>query len=84
MRLYLQIPAMEDKPPRFCQLIIQPDLIGGWTLIRETGYQGKSGRVQQSHHETYEDAQASMMTWRDKQINRGFKVVYMKGMDLPQ
>ncbi|MFV2059450.1 MAG: hypothetical protein ACC653_02130 [Gammaproteobacteria bacterium] len=84
MRLYLQIPALDGKPPRFYQLIIQPDLIGGWTLIRESGYQGKSGRVQRDHYELYDDALESMMNWRDKQINRGFKVVYMKGMDLPQ
>ncbi len=84
MRLYLQIPALEDKPPRFFQLIIQPDLIGGWSLIRESGYQGRSGRVTRTHHESYEEAVELMTTWRDKQINRGFKVVYMKGMDLPQ
>ncbi len=84
MRLYLQIPALEDRPPRFFQLIIQPDLIGGWSLIRESGYQGWSGRVTRTHHESYEEAVELMITWRDKQINRGFKVVYMKGMDLPQ
>ncbi|MFV1984489.1 MAG: WGR domain-containing protein [Thiohalomonadales bacterium] len=84
MRLYLQIPALQDKPPRFYQLILQADLIGGWTLIRESGYQGKSGRVQRSHFESYEGALEAMMTWRDKQINRGFKVVFMKGMDVPQ
>jgi len=84
MQLYLQIPAVEDKPPRFCQLIIQSDLIGGWTLIREAGNQGKAGRVTRNHFESYQEALDLMMNWRDKQINRGFKVVYMKGMDLPQ
>jgi len=84
MRLYLQIPAVEHRPPRFYQLIIQADLIGGWTLIRESGYQGNSGKIQRSHHDSYEEVLDLMMKWRDKQINRGFKVVYMKGMDAPQ
>ncbi len=83
MRLYLQIPALEGKPPRFYQLIIQPDLIGGWTLIRESGHQGKAGRVLRTHHECYDDALELMILSRDKQIKRGFKVVYMKGMDCP-
>jgi len=84
MRLYLQIPAVEEKPPRFYQLILQADLIGGWTVIRESGYQGNSGRVQRSHHESYDDALQSLLKWRDTQINKGFSVVYMKGLDSPQ
>lgn len=83
MRLYMQNNADDGKESRFYQLLLQPDLISGWTLIRETGYQGKTGRVQQTHYDSHDEAIEALMEWRDKQIKRGFQIVYMKGMDKP-
>ena len=45
MRIYMQIPPEGDKAPRFYHLHLQEDLLEGWSLIREWGYQGARGRV---------------------------------------
>ena len=44
MRLLLQQRPDGREAPRFVQLQLQPDLLGGWTLLRETGQiGGRSG-----------------------------------------
>ena len=79
----MQIPAMEDKPPRFYQLMLQKDLVGGWTLIRNWGETGSSGRVKRDHFEDREQAQLALLRVRDTQLNRGYKVMFMQGQELP-
>lgn len=79
MRVYLQIIPEEGKPPRFYQLMLQQDLINGWTLVREWGQQGSPGRVKKDHFDTREDAQYALLQVRDAQLKRGYQVVYMRG-----
>ena len=43
MRIYMQQPPQKDIAPRYVQLMLEQDLLGGWTLYRESGNQG--GRV---------------------------------------
>ena len=81
MRIYLQIPAFEGKPSRYYQLVLQEDLINGWTLVREWGQQGAAGRVKKDHFATREDAQRALLKVRDAQLQRGYRVVYMRGED---
>ncbi len=83
MRIYMQIPALEDKPPRYYQLLLQKDLIEGWTLVREWGQTGRSGRVKQDHFDDRDSALAAMLRVRDTQLKRGFKVVFMQGQEQP-
>ena len=45
MRLLLQQPAEGREAPRFVQLMLQPDLLGGWTLVRESGQIGGRSQV---------------------------------------
>ena len=40
MRLLLQQRPDGREAPRFVQLMLEPDLLGGWTLVRETGQIG--------------------------------------------
>ena len=40
MRLLLQQRPDGREPPRFVQLMLEPDLLGGWALVRETGQIG--------------------------------------------
>ena len=40
MRLLLQQRPDGREAPRFVQLQLQPDLLGGWTLLRESGQIG--------------------------------------------
>ena len=78
MRIYMQIPPEGDKPPRYYHLHLQEDLIEGWTLIREWGYQGAGGRTKKEHYEDYDSAQDALIRVRDEQIGRGYQVVFMQ------
>jgi len=78
MRIYLQ--SLENAgAPRFCQLILQKDMLGGWSLVVETGNQGSPGRVKRSHFEDRNEAEHALQVYRDKQINKGFRVVFVEG-----
>lgn len=77
----MQTVADADKFPRFYQLLLQEDLINGWTLVREWGQQGAAGRVKKDHFATREDAQRALLKVRDAQLQRGYRVVYMRGED---
>jgi len=83
MRIYMQIPALDDKPSRYYQLLLLEDLLEGWTLVREWGQQGRSGRVKRDHFEDRESAESALLRVRDMQLKRGFKVVFMQGQDQP-
>ena len=83
MRIYMQIQPPANKPPRFYQLQLQEDLLDGWTLIKESGYQGSSGKITREHHKTYDDAVSALTKTRDRQIERGYRVVYSEGTPNP-
>jgi predicted DNA-binding WGR domain protein len=78
MRIYMQIPPQDDRPPRFYHLHLQEDLLEGWSLIREWGYQGSRGRVVREHFPDREQAEAALIRVRDEQIRRGYRVVFMQ------
>ena len=78
MRIYMQIPPQDDKPPRFYHLHLQEDLLEGWTLIREWGYQGAAGRVKKELFEEHDSAEAALMRVRDEQLKRGYRVVFIQ------
>lgn len=81
MRIYMQTPVMEEQPLRFYHLILQQDLLEGWILIREWGYQGARGRSRRDHFKDYEEAQRALLKLRDTQLDRGFRVVFMSGTE---
>ncbi len=83
MQIYMQITPQDDKPPRFYNLFIQQDLLGGWTLVREWGYQGSPGRMRREHHDSLEKAMDSLMQCRDTQLRRGYRVVFARGEGPP-
>jgi len=81
MRIYMQTDFMENKPPRYYQLILEKDLLGGWQVVREWGQQGAAGRVMREHFADQETAQYALMQIRDKQLARGYKVVFIQGQE---
>ncbi|MFA5529491.1 MAG: WGR domain-containing protein [Thiohalomonadaceae bacterium] len=83
MRIYMQTPVTDERPPRFYHLFLQCDLLEGWTLVREWGFQGSSGRVVREHFSTREAAEEAMVQHRDAQLGRGYRVVFAKGEDVP-
>ena len=80
MRIYMQV-HLKEQQPRYYQLLLQQDLIDGWTLVREWGNQGSSGRVKRDHFPSRTDALNAMERVRDAQLSRGFRVVFMQGVD---
>ena len=79
MRIYLQMPASGEQPPRYYQLLLQEDLLGGWTLIRESGRQDAAGRIKREHFATREAAEHALLKVRDGQLARGYRVVFVEG-----
>ncbi len=84
MRIYMQTQATENQSPRFYHLHLGPDLLGGWMVIKEWGAQGSPGRVLKKYFKTVDEAEYEIMSSRDKQIKRGYRVVFVKGQPSPQ
>jgi len=79
MRIYMQKSAEQEDAPRFYQILIQQDLLGGWTLVKEWGFQGGAGRVKKQHFVERDDAEHALLASRDLQIERGYQVVFLQG-----
>jgi len=84
MRIYLQTPVSEDRPPRYYQLFLQEDLLGGWSLVKQWGFQGASGTMQREHYDTRDEAIEALMRHRDAQVKRGYRVMFFQGEGAPQ
>jgi len=84
MRIYMQTPVTDDHPPRFCHLFLQEDLLAGWTLVKEWGFQGASGRVVREHFATFEEVEAAMLKSRDNQLERGYRVMFQQWQEQPR
>ncbi len=79
MRIYMQMPPTEDRAPRFYHLHLQEDLLEGWTLVSESGYQGSPGRVKREYFADRDAALQALMRRRDNQLKRGYRVVFAQG-----
>lgn len=79
MRIYMQIPPGDAGAPKFYHLHLQEDLIEGWTLVREWGYQGARGRMVKDHYPDRDSAENALLQVRDAQLKKGYQVVFMQG-----
>ena len=80
VRIFMQTRPASKEAPRYYHLILQQDLLGGWTLIREWGQQG--GRAS-SKREVFLERDAALVAFehaRDAQIKRGFRVMFSQGI----
>lgn len=84
MRLFLQQHPHGREAPRFVQLMLQPDLLGGWTLLRETGVVGGRSQVRREQFLDQASALQAIETARDQQLKRGFQLMYAQGADAPK
>lgn len=80
MRIYLQTPPTEEEAPRFYHLFLQPDLLEGWSLVKEWGYQGSGGRLKREHYSSREQAESALLASRDAQVKKGYRVVFVEGL----
>lgn len=83
MRLLLQQRPEGREAPRFVQLMLQPDLLGGWTLLRETGQIGGRSQVRREQFLDQASALKALEQARDQQLKKGFQLMYAKGSDAP-
>jgi len=83
MRIFMQSLPGAPEPQRYFQLILQQDLLGGWTLIRESGQQGTRGTVRREQFLDLDAAQAALVKARDQQLKKGFKVMFSQGAEEP-
>lgn len=84
MRMFLQQPPAPGVPPRFCQLTLQADLFGGFTLLRETGEIGGKSQVRRSVHTDRDSAVAAFEDARDREIRRGMRITFAEGVQPSQ
>ena len=75
----MQTPAVEDAPLRYYQLVLQQDMLDGWTLVRESGRQDAAGRVRRDHYATREEAEHALVKAWKMMSKRGYQVVYVQG-----
>ncbi len=83
MRLLLQQRPDGREPPRFVQLTLQPDLLGGWALLRESGQTGGKSTLRREQFLDHASALAALEHARDTQLKRGFQLMYAEGATAP-
>ncbi len=83
MRLYLQNLTGNAEPPRYFQIALEQDLLGGWTLYREAGTQGGKATLKREQFLERDEAIAAFEKARDAQLKRGFRVMFSQGLDGP-
>lgn len=84
MRLFMQTKPTTSETPRYYQIDLTQDLLGGWTLYREWGQQG--GRIA-SKREVYLERDLALTAFesaRDYQLRKGFLVMFSRGLDGPR
>jgi predicted DNA-binding WGR domain protein len=84
MRLLLQHPPVGAEAPRFVQLALQQDLLGGWLLVRETGHIGQRSTVKREQYLQQGEAMAAFEKARDQNVKRGFQIVFVQGAEAPR
>ena len=83
MHLYMQTPPGSGAAPRYCRIALEQDLLGGWTLYRESGTQGGRATMKREQFLERDDAMAAFEKARDAQLKRGFRLMFAQGQEGP-
>ena len=84
MRLFLLQRPTAGESPRYVQLTLQPDLFGGWELLRETGQLGGRAQLKREQYLLQDEATAAFEKARDGHVKRGFQVTFVRGAEAPK
>jgi predicted DNA-binding WGR domain protein len=84
MRLLLQQRPVAGESPKYVQLILQQDLLGGWLLLRESGQTGGKATLRREQFLDQQQAIDAFERARDAQLKRGFQVMFAQGANAPQ
>ena len=82
MRLYLQQRPDGTEAPRFVQLQLDTDLLGGWTLVRESGQVGGRSQLRREQYLDRDSAVAALERARDQTLKKGFQLMFARGEPL--
>jgi predicted DNA-binding WGR domain protein len=66
------------------QLTLQPDLFGGWELLRESGQAGGRTQLRREQYLLQEEAMTAFEKARDASIKRGYKIMFARGTEAPR
>ena len=80
MRIFLQQPVNGTDPTGYLQLTLQPDLFGGWELLRESGQIGRSAKLHRQFFADQAQAEAAFEKARDSELKRGYQITYTRGV----
>lgn len=83
MHLYMQTPPGSGAAPRYCRIALEQDLLGGWTLYRESGTQGGRATMKREQFLERDAAIAAFEKTRDAQLKRGFRLMFAQGQEGP-
>jgi hypothetical protein len=83
MRIYLQTRPTAGESPRYVQLLLEQDLLGAWTLYRESGIQGGRVTLKKQVYLDRDEALAAFEQARDRQMTRGYRVMITEGVESP-
>ncbi len=84
MRLLLQQKPLAGEAPKYVQLMLQQDLLGGWALLRESGLTGGKTQLKREQYLDRDAALAAFERARDAQLRKGFLVMFAQGADAPR
>jgi predicted DNA-binding WGR domain protein len=84
MRVFLQQRPSAGEAPRYVQLTLQPDLFGGWELLRETGQIGGRAQLKREQYLLQDEATSAFEKARDSHLKRGFQVTFVRGAEAPK
>ena len=84
MRLLMQQRPGPGETPKYVQLILQQDLLGGWALLRESGQTGGKCTLKREQFLEHGTALQAFEKARDAQLKRGFQVMFAQGASAPQ
>lgn len=83
MRIYMQNKPAPGEAPRYMQLVLEQDLLGAWTLYRESGTQGGRATLKKQVFLDRDEALSAFEQGRDRQTRRGYQVMITEGMESP-
>ena len=75
MRVFLQQRPDAGEAPRYVQLTLQPDLFGGWELLRESGRVGGRSQLRRELFLQADEARHAFEKARDAELHRGFQIL---------
>jgi hypothetical protein len=84
MRVLMQQPPHGQEQPRFVSISLQQDLLGGWTLLRESGLIGGKSQLKREQFLDTEPAIEAFEKARAAHFKKGFQVVFVQGVAEPK